>query len=236
LLCFFGFFLWRIEFSLQNNAWYSSYQSWQVCVASESIDDCGVSPTKHLETWVWYGFHFFLSSQGLILTLTWGTQLENVTLWYSLLKDKESKKENTIVSMNGESGSKGRSVSKGGGLTKTNFQHLVAIPPSKSDQNQISGEQVEMVDNLSCRTLDSKISSGALDTGTTNMDTKDSLNLDPVPVSNIDRTTSMTSISNVDLGTNIDRTTSMTTISNDTIITNNTDIPITNLEDQGKNQ
>jgi len=235
LLYFFGFFLWRIEYSLQNDAWYSSYQSWQVCVASESIDDCGVSPTKHLETWVWYGFHFFLSSQGLILTLTWGSQLENVTLWYRFLKG--SKKENTI-SMNGES-SKSKNDSKGGGLTKTNFQHLAAIP-HQSDQNQISGEhtyeQVEMIDNLSCRTLDSKISLGTIDSGTTNMDTKDTLNLDTVPLSNIDRTTSMTSISNVDLGTNIDRTTSMTTISNDTIITNNTDIPITNLEDQGKNQ
>jgi len=72
---FFWFFIWRIEYSYQSNAWAASYTDWQICIAQHTVAYCGESPKDHLATWTWYGFHFFLSSQGLILTLTWGTQL-----------------------------------------------------------------------------------------------------------------------------------------------------------------
>jgi len=69
---------------MQATTWENSYNSWEYCVASNATRSCGAHPPERLTAWVWYGLHFVLAAQGLILTLTWGTQLENFRLWLHL--------------------------------------------------------------------------------------------------------------------------------------------------------
>jgi len=82
-LVFFWFFVWRVQFSLHSKEWSAAEIKWIGCLANVLVDPttCGPAPSKHLESWIWYGIHWFLGMQGIILTATWGTQTENYQLW-----------------------------------------------------------------------------------------------------------------------------------------------------------
>jgi len=87
-LVFVWFFAWRIQFSQEFNAWDTAMKAWQICLGGHTSDPefCGHTPS--LNTSVWYGFHFFLATQGIILTLTWGSQKETFRLWSRLCTHK----------------------------------------------------------------------------------------------------------------------------------------------------
>jgi len=81
-LVFFWFFVWRVQYSIHEEQWSSSVRSWVYCIASNAFPAvCGAHPSARLASWTWYGIHAFLGMQGIILTLTWGTQLDNFILW-----------------------------------------------------------------------------------------------------------------------------------------------------------
>jgi len=82
-LCFSGFFVWRVEQSAQWEAWSSSGYIWWKCIV-EDISGCPETPSVSPGAWVWFGLHFFLSFQGVLLFLTWGTQEETLELWRDL--------------------------------------------------------------------------------------------------------------------------------------------------------
>jgi len=85
-LVFFWWFVWRVHYSMNSHELELGVSDFTNCFFNPfHTEVCESRPAGRLAPWAWFGLYFFMSVQGLLLLLVWGTQWENIALWLDCL-------------------------------------------------------------------------------------------------------------------------------------------------------